>query len=236
MTYSVVVDTFEGPLDLLLQLIERSDLAITTLSLTAITEPFVAQMRAKQDGFSPEELADFLVVAARLIYLKSKAILPELIDDALESEPDLASQLRLYQRIVLAAKTLGDRANGGPFSFGRESRSPYSSTIVFSPPAHLTSEDIENGYRQAIARLESITPLSLGTIERVISIEEKMKELSERVRKNLHTSFHRLLSEAGDRGEMIVSFLALLELIKQRVVRIHQQALFHDIELERVSS
>ena len=108
MPYTVRVEKFEGPLDLLLQLIEGEKLEITEISLVQVTEPFVQHVRERQGAIPPEELADFLVVAAKLIYLKSRALLPELTDQALDEGPDLADQLRMYRAFVEASNRLGE--------------------------------------------------------------------------------------------------------------------------------
>lgn len=234
MIYSVHIEHFEGPLDLLLQLIEGDKLEITDVSLLQVTEPFVNYVRKNQGNIPPEELADFLIVAAKLVYLKSRALLPELTDPSLEEGMDLETQLRMYKAFVEAATRLGEMVLSGQASYGRVKRANRELIVGFVAPVGVTSILLRDLYQRVIQRLEPLVHLPKVAIERVVSIEEKIEELGSRIRKMLKTSFHRFLAESGDRGEMVVSFLALLELIKQRLVKVEQKDLFHDIQLERV--
>ncbi|MBM3204564.1 hypothetical protein FJZ48_01105 [Candidatus Uhrbacteria bacterium] len=232
MSYSVRVHDFEGPLDLLLQLIEGEKMEITNVSLMAVTEPFVKQVEAQKGKVPPEELADFLVIAAKLIYLKSKALLPSFLDPALEEGPDLESQLRLYKAFVEAARQIGEMAMSGSSLYGRSKRMSRMMSQGFVAPTGVSSQVLRDLYQRVIQRLEPLIQLPKAAVERVISIEDKILELGERVKRHMKTSFHRFLAEAKDRGEMIVSFLALLELIKLRSVNVTQEHVFHDIQLE----
>ncbi len=236
MAYAVHVANFQGPLDLLLQLVEQRELEIITLSLVEVTDPFVAHVRANEGKIPPEELADFLLLAARLIYLKSKAILPVLSEEAMDDGPDVESQLRLYRQYAQAARLLGEIAAHGPRSFGRGAHALTLSQSGFFPPKELTGEMLAVSYRHVCARLEPILHLPQAAVLRTISIEEKIDELIKRIRRTAKMSFHLLLRESADRGEMVVSFLALLELIKQRILRVRQKNVFEDIELEHVAS
>jgi segregation and condensation protein A len=236
MVYSVQIPQFEGPLDLLLQLIEAEKMEITSVSLLQVTEPFVAHVREHQGKIPPEELADFLVVAAKLIYLKSKALLPSLEDASLEEGPDLETQLRMYKTFVEAAQRLGEMALAGQRSYSRTRRPVTELVQGFIAPEGITAGRLQETYEAVIKRLTPIVQLPKAAIERAISIEEKIRDLSERVKRSLHTSFHRFLAEAQDRHEMVVSFLALLELIKQRVVKVEQGDLFHEIQLQSYDS
>lgn len=234
MNYSVRVNDFEGPLDLLLQLIEGEKMDITNISLVAVTEPFVKIVREGQKNIPTEELADFLVIAAKLVYLKSKALLPSLYDPEMEEGPDLEAQLRMYKAFVEAAKEIGEMALRGTSLYGRLKRTTRLTEPMFLPPPNVTPALLQELYQRVIHRLEPLLHLPKAAIERIISIEEKIQELGEHVKRHLKTSFHRFLAEAQDRGEMIVGFLALLECIKQRTVKVKQDNLFHDIQLERV--
>lgn len=234
MSYAVHVEAFEGPLDLLLQLVEKNELEITNISLLQVTEPFLKHLEEHRGRIATEELADFLVVAAKLVYLKSKALLPSFLDPTLEEGPDLETQLRMYKAFVDAARKLGEMAKKGQRSFGRTKRPTLDRLVGFVPPPGVTAASMRELFSQILKRLEPILALPQVAIERVVSIEEKIADLSLRVRKAVSTSFHRYLAESKDRGEMVVSFLALLELIKQRIVKIKQEDLFEEIHLEAV--
>ncbi len=231
MPYSVRIEQFEGPLDLLLQLVESEKLEITNVSLLQVTEPFVEHVRENQGKIPPEELADFLVIAAKLVYLKSKAILPTLTDPELEEGPDLETQLRLYKAFAEAASKIAALASAGRSSYARTYRALKPTEPTFTPPEGVTPAMLRDLYRQAVRRLEPLIALPKASVERTITIEEKIEALRARVSKLMHSSFHRFLSESRDKHEMIVSFLALLELIKQRLLHVEQEDHFADIKL-----
>ncbi len=230
MAYAVQLEGFEGPLDLLLQLVEAEKLEITEISLMRVTEPFLRRLEEQRDQIPLEELADFLVIAAKLVYLKSRALLPTLEDPLLEEGPDLATQLRAYKAFVEAANRIGEMTRQGMRAFGRLRRSVVQEEKTeFVPPTGVTSQGLHEMYARVIRRLEPITVLPRAAVARVVTIEEKIAELTERVRQGLQLSFHRLLAESGSRDELVVSFLALLELMKQRIISVRQAELFEDI-------
>jgi segregation and condensation protein A len=231
MAYSVSIEHFEGPLDLLLQLIESEKMEITNISLLQVTEPFVKHVRENHGKIAPEDLADFLVVAAKLVYLKSKALLPHLYDPLLEEGPDLETQLRLYKTFVEASSKIALLEKLGKSSYARTYRAPKQEGPVFTPPQGVTGAMLQELYRQAIRRIEPLIALPKASMERAITIEAKIEQLRLRVGKLIQSSFHRFLSESQDRHEMVVSFLALLELIKQRIVNVEQENHFSDIRL-----
>ncbi len=231
MGYGVKIENFEGPMDLLLQLIESEKLEIANVSLAQVTEPFVAHVRENQGKIAPEELADFLVIAAKLVYLKSKILLPYLSDAELDEGPDLETQLRMYKAFVEAAAKIDALAQAGNTAYGRSRRMTIAREPQFIPPPGVTNETLHELFVRVVRRLEPILQLPKAAIERVVTLEEKISQLIGRVKKLMHVSFHRFLSEAGDRHEMIVSFLALLELVKQRTITYEQQELFQDIRI-----
>lgn len=231
MAYEVKIEHFEGPLDLLLQLIESEKLDITSVSLMQVTEPFVKLVRENHGKIAPEDLADFLVVAAKLVYLKSKAILPGLTDAELEEGPDLETQLRLYKAFAEAAVKIAEMEKQGRTSYARTYR-PLKPEVSFVPPVGVTLDMLRDLYRQAARRLEPLLALPKTSVERAITIEEKIEQLRGRVSKLMQSSFHRFLSESKDKYEMVVSFLALLELVKQRIVSVEQEGHFADIRLK----
>lgn len=235
MAYEVRIEKFEGPLDLLLQLVEKQEMEITNISLVAVTEPFVQHIREHQGKIAPEDLADFLVIAAKLVYLKSKALLPDLSEE-LDEGPDLETQLRMYKAFADAAKKIGAQWNEGREAFARTQRVVKQTEPVFSPPQNVTPSLLKELYEKAVKRLEPILSLPKAAIERAITIEEKIEHLRTRVKSMMQVSFHRFLADSQDRHEMVVGFLALLELIKQRIVRVEQGNLFDDIRLQHVES
>lgn len=233
MAYEVHLDQFQGPLDLLLSLIEKEELEITEISLVRVTEPFVKSVEERRGHIHPEELADFLVVAAKLVYLKSRAILPGFTDEELESAGDLEEQLKTYKRFVLLAEKMGELVRNGQRSFNRPAQTQIT-PIDAIQPTNVTVEGLLALYRSVVRRLEPVVALPKMALERLVTIEEKIEDLKTRIRKVAHVSFHRYLSEASTRHEMIVGFLALLELIKQRHVKVEQARLFEDVRVQSV--
>lgn len=231
MAYEVRIASFEGPLDLLLQLVEAQKLEITEISLVQVTDPFLVHLRAAEGRLSPQELADFLLVAAKLVYLKSKALVPTVEDPELEEGPDLATQLKMYQAFVQAANRLGELAKEAATSWGRARPSLPPVEKAFRPPPGVVPDALCLAYRALLRRVEPLARLPRAAVDRVVSLEEKMAHLARRLREARRVSFHSFLAESESRMEIAVSFLALLELIKQRSLRVEQQDLFSEIHL-----
>jgi segregation and condensation protein A len=231
MPFAVRLTAFEGPLDLLLQLVESAKLPITDVSLVEVTEPFLAHLEEHRATIPAEELADFLVIASKLVYLKSKALLPSLVDPALEEGPDLASQLRAYQAFAAAAKRFAEQIRLGVGCYSRSKAMTPPLDLQTSLPSSCTLESLQTLYLAVIKRLQPILRLPKVAIERVVTIEEKMSSLVQRVRSAMRVSFHRFLAESETRMEAVVSFLALLELLHRHEIRIEQPDLFTDIHI-----
>lgn len=234
MAYSISIEKFEGPLDLLLQLVESEKLEISQISLTQVTGPFLEHVQANRGHIPPEELADFLVVAAKLVYLKSKILLPYLQDAELEEGPDLETQLRMYKAFAEAAVRLGQMEASGLRAYPRARRLQIVAEAEFIPPPGVTGALLKELFSKVIKKLEPIIRLPEAALRRTVTIEEKISQLRKRVTDLLRVSVHKFLSESQDRHELVVSFLALLELVKQRMVTYEQPELFHDIHLTRV--
>ena len=232
MAYSVKIEQFEGPLDLLSKLVESEKLEITQVSLLEVTEPFLTHVREHQGQIPPQDLADFLIVAAKLVYLKSKALMPDLYDEELEEGPDLEEQLRLYRVFAKAAERIDALVKNGRVSFSRSKRRLVKREPLFSPPEGITSDDLRIAFLRVAKRLEPILRLPKVAVARSITIEDKIDQLTQRVRSMMRVSFHKILAESKDRYEMVVSFLALLELVKQRIVQYDQPELFKEITLQ----
>src|SRR3989338_3362491 len=151
MSYTVTMEQFEGPLGLLLSLIERRELDISQVSLASITEEYVAHLE-RVETVAPSELADFLVVASKLLYLKSKALLPELAIEDEESGADLADQLRMYKKFAQAAERLEAMLVDGCEAYA----APRQAVEVpeFAAPPSLTSMDLSSAFASVIQRLK----------------------------------------------------------------------------------
>ena len=232
MNVTFKVEHFEGPLDLLLQLVEKEDLDISTISLAAVAEQFVAHVK-ETPNLPLEDVADFLVVAAKLMYLKSKLLLPSLMDQELEEGPSLEEQLRRYRAFIAASKELNRMWNADAQAFQRVPRPIRRRDVMFAPPDGVTLTLLNGVIQRIVSKIEPLIRLPNAAIERVISIQEKLNHLLRRVREIFKTTFHSFVGTNASRGDVIVSFLALLELTKQRFVSVAQDELFQDIMIEK---
>jgi segregation and condensation protein A len=225
--YQLRLPSFEGPLDVLLSLIERERLDISELSLVAVTDGFLAYIDNLYNP-PPVLLAEFAGIAARLLLLKSRSLLPR--PEVSEPEPDiddLAAQLREYQRIKHVAAALREKEQSGWRAFARPPAvisTPPKVVLVAPPLAHL---------RRALLRtLARARPEpEVAALKRIVSISEMIHRLRERLRVGRRSRFHDLVGTL-DRDETIAGFIALLALWRRGEVAVSQEALFGEIHVE----
>ena len=222
---------FSGPLDLLLSLIDEKKMEISKLSISAVTEPFLNYLDTLEE-IEAEELADFLVIATRLLLMKSRTLLPQLNVDE-ESGIDLDEQLRLYRRFVDASKNLHNMwLDESHTSYGHIEE--IIRTIEVTQPHNFTLEILSQSMVQLLKRLEPVGILPKTYIDKTITIKEKIDKMREMLKKYKHIKFSEVLTDAKSRTEIIVSFLAILELVKQNNVLLKQSNSFGDIELSKI--
>lgn len=227
MTYTVRTEAFEGPLHVLLELIEERSLEIENISLALVTEPYVAYVREHQAEIAPTELADFLAIAARLVYLKARTLLPDApLDPLLEEEGDLVEQLRAYQVVVAASETLRAWTKQGMELW---SGAPRQRLRPLAPLQPLDAEQIATVMERLLRRLDPLRRLPKAAIERLPTLEEALERWTLVLKRAPKHSFHALAQEAQHRAEVVLSFIALLELVRQRKTRVEQSLPFDDI-------
>lgn len=231
-TYTVSIPVYEGPLALLLDLIERAELDITTVSLAQVTDQYLAHVHAMQ-GVSADEISSFLVIAAKLIQIKSEALLPRPPERAAgEEDPgeDLARQLRIYKRFKDIANWLEKREAAHLRTYLRVAPPPKVEGKL--DLSGITLADLLEAAEAILA--EGRGKQSLGTVIAApkITIREKIDLIAKRMRADRAATFHSLLGEKPSRLEIVVTFLALLELVKRYRVRARQEALFSEIQIE----
>jgi len=230
--YQFQLEQFEGPLDLLLNLIEDQKLEITKVSLAKVAEQFIEYVNNSPE-LKPEEMADFLVIASKLLYIKSKALLPGL-DLVEEGEAgDLEKQLKIYKEYREASVKVREMLKKKRFSFSR-AKPIQVFTAKFIPPLDLNLTAMADIFKKALLKLEPIVNLPQAMIKRTISLRDKIRHISDLILQKVTMNFKYLLGGSGDRTEIIVSFLAVLELVKQRTVDVDQTELFADISIKRV--
>ncbi len=234
--YPVRLPIFDGPIELLLHLIERQELDITEVSLMAITDQYLRAIEALQE-IEPEALADFLVVAARLLYIKSRGLLPqpEVEEEEEKQSEALLQQLLDYRRFKAAADELRLRASIG-----------LRTNVRLAPPqmerrldlTDLTIERLAAAAQRALRNVaSSVAPPSVRAYP--ITVAEQMAAILDRIRNQAgiegggdrYLSFTALLSQSRSRLEIVITFLAVLELIKQREIAAEQQETFGEIVL-----
>lgn len=236
MSYTFRLAEFEGPLDLLLRLIERAELDITSIALAQVADEYLAHVRGLADP-DPRAVSEFLVIAARLLLIKSRALLPRPVV-ASGAAPggdtdaeELAQQLRLYQQYKRAAERL--RA-----SFDEERRAFVRQA---PPPAVEVVPELDVSVAQLVAavqrRLQLALPLEAPAqplpVPRRLTVREVAESVRARLERQQWITFDDLLSLAITRQEVIVTLWAVLELLKRGAVRVEQPALFGPISIGR---
>lgn len=218
---------FSGPLDLLLQLIEQEELDISQVSLAGVTDQYIASLQAMKE-LPVDELADFLVIAAKLLLIKSRLLVPgaEVEDDA---GVELERQLKMYQAFVEAAKNVTQMFNRHRVLYPREGYSTIEP--IFNPPEHLKVDHLRDIFADVLKELEPITRLPQTVIIRTINIRQKIEQITRRLLAEKTMSFHKLLQTSNNKTEVIITFLAVLEMVKLRTATVIQETLYADVNI-----
>lgn len=228
----IKLQQFEGPLDLLLTLIEQQELDITQISLAQVTEQFLAFVK-QLEQVNATELADYLTIAAKLLVIKSKAILPSLEVETVEEEGEenLTEKLLRYKQFKEAAKYFKNLDSRGLQSFTRTS--VFSERIHFFPDPNVTPEVLRSSVSKVAAALKELDNLPKAKVREAISIQEKIATLQLQLAGQIETKMSDLIANAKNKEEVIITFLALLELIKQRMFTVDQDTLFTDFTIKK---
>lgn len=226
-------EKFEGPLALLLKMIEKEELDITEVNLAKIADEYVTYIRASK--IDPEHMADFLVVAAKLLLIKSRALLPYLSIEPDQEIEEFEEQLRMYKEFLDATRKIEQQIKKQQFMYAREfnRKSIFSGEPEFVPPKKLTARDLAVAFREIIARVRPQLDLEERSLEDEINIEEKIAYIKELLSQKVNLIFSQFVNTAQDRTELVVSFLAILELMKQHDIVISQVELFGEIEINK---
>src|SRR5213594_3812452 len=232
--YKVKLEVFEGPLDLLLYLIKRDEIDIYDISIERITRQYLEYLQAFKE-LKIDVAGEFVVMAANLIYLKSRSLLPldqqPPEEDAEEDDPrwDLIRQLIEYKKFKEAAAQLHDRALEQERIFTRDG----SASSLLQGPLRLEEVGIFqliNAFQTVIKRVEARQDVQEIFGER-FSVSEKIDTILQRVAVGVPIRFSDLFGAAVSRVEVVVTFLALLELIRLKQVRAVQKNIFEEIEI-----
>jgi segregation and condensation protein A len=242
--YKVKTQVFEGPLDVLLSLIEKRKLFINDISLAKVADDYINYVKTLSE-FPVDTTAHFILIASTLLLIKSKSLLPTL-PLSLEEEAsidDLEHRLKLYKRFKELSQYVSKK-------FGKEiifPRLPNKNIpVVFSPDEEITIQNVTNTVQSLIQSFPKKEVIQKGVIKKMISLEEMIFRLTEKVQSNIKMSFGDFAKTQGktshtgakhtvtkeEKVHIIVSFLAMLELVKQGIINANQNNISEDIEIE----
>ncbi len=231
--FSIHLPVYEGPLDVLLRLIEERRLEITEVSLAMVADQFIAYM-AGMPRRDPRAIAHFLSVAARLILIKSRALLPQVVvaPEAQEETDDLVNQLRAYQLYKHAARMLKAREQRQLRAYPVQPppiRRPQPKKL---PLDNVTLEALASAMQRVVNRWLP-PPVADEVIARLpFTVNDCMERIQSAVSARRRVTFTDVLEGVHTRVEIVVTLLALLELLKRYVVRCYQETLFGEIIIE----
>lgn len=241
--FKIKTEKFEGPLDLLLELIEKRKLHISEVSLAQIADDYLSYISSYQP-FPIESSSQFLVVSATLLLIKSKALLPylELTKEEEEDVEKLEVRLKIYKEIKRIGEEIKEK-------YGKEviyPIAPMPKQICFSPGKTLSKEVIKEHVLSVIKNLPQKNLSPETKVRQVVSLEEMIERLKKRIERALQMTFHEFVgkdkadsnSSSGEderarRVEVVIGFLAMLELVKQGVIQADQDNRFGNINLHQ---
>ncbi len=261
MTYELKLAQYTGPLEKLLELIEAREMEITEISLAAVTDDFLRYLEElrKKEGDKPGDhadmrvLADFIVIASRLIFIKSKSLLPDFnLTGEEESEiKDLEERLKLYREFRPALKNIAELWHLHNSALAR----PYFMNLAnwmiprpdlsrhedrpdlrfFYPGSNLTAGALEGGLHRLLDVFESYIKESEIIHDKIVSLDEKISQIIERF-KNIESASFRDVANGASRADTIIAFLAILHLAREQILMVEQEGPGSDIMITRNNS
>ena len=229
--YQLRLPTYEGPLDVLLRLVERSQLAVEDVSLVKVTDQFLAFIATLRDA-PPEVVADFTAVGARLTVLKSRSLLPRPVMTDEELIPgDITEQLREYKRIRDAAARLGEVSAAGLHAYTPTTRGAILRPVAASAPAvgRHEPDQLVRSLRRRLGMMPK--PDRFISQRRIVSLRDMVVRLSELVSGERIVGFRGVLAQYQTRTEVATAFLAVLILVRRQTLVAAQDGTFTDIAL-----
>ncbi|MDD2920948.1 MAG: segregation/condensation protein A [Anaerolineales bacterium] len=231
--YKVQTPVYEGPLDLLLSLIERAELNITAISLAAVTDQYLSYLHGLEE-MKPDEISSFLVIAAKLVQIKSEALLPRPVErEPGEEDPgvELVELLILYKRYKEIAVWMMERQENNLRTHLRVAPPPKVEAKL--DLSNLTLEGLLAAAESAFSKGKKKEALGTVIAAPRVTIREKIEYITKTMKSIQRMSFSGLITDKSTRIEIVVTFLALLELVKRYRLSARQDQLFGDIEFER---
>lgn len=242
MSVHYKLDSFEGPLDLLLHLIDRAEIDIQDISISEITTQYMDYLNAMKE-LELEITSEFLVMAATLLSIKSQQLLPkppvfenefeEWIDEGPDLRDELIQKLIEYRKFKQIAEELKEKEFQRSLVFSREPEdlTPYLQEKVVNPLEGIGLDDLVAALQKALSRAKRRD--IIATVQRdEISVKDRIRDIVEVLRQYETVRFSKLIQENMDKQEIVVTFLSILELMKMKHIRCYQHGLFDDIVIQ----
>lgn len=229
--FQLKMANFEGPLDLLLSLIEKKKMHISEIALAQVTDDYIAFIR-QHEQISVEDMANFILIASTLMLIKSSSLISTLAvtEEEKDSMADLERRLRLYQLFKEAAGKL-KILFGQHIIFSRENTRNFEP--IFTPTTEITTTNLRAAMNNIVSSWPKKEPLPQLTMKKVMSLEEAITNLTTRIEKAFKMRFSDFVKEGKkEKVNIIVSFLGMLELVKEGIIDVKQDLLFAEIEME----
>jgi segregation and condensation protein A len=240
--YQIKQGTFEGPLELLLSLIEDKKLFVNEVSLSEVTNDYISYIKSLNDVYSDKHISDvsyFILIAATLILIKSKSLLPNLslTDDETGKIEDLEARLRLYKVIKNASIEIGNNF-GTKIIFYPNER--IWSEPLFSPDPLITVGRMIESIGDVLSHIpKKAEKLPEIEVKKIVNIDEIINSLTDRIQNAMNLSFKEFTQGSGAKNQeeakihVIISFLAMLELVREGIIDVIQNSNFGDIEINK---
>jgi len=236
------LESFEGPLDLLLHLIDKAEIDIHEISISEITDQYMMYLGAMQE-LELDVTSEFLVMAATLLAMKSKQLLPKppviedfedaWTDDGLDPRDELIQKLVEYRKFKMIAEQLREKEHERSLVYTKEPEdlTPYMPKVQENPVKGLHVSDLILAFQKALRRAARRNVIS--TVKRdEISVKDRIRDIAELLKDHSMVRFSRLIRREMDRHEIVVTFLAILELMKMKQISCFQNRLFDDIVIQ----
>jgi segregation and condensation protein A len=233
--FEVKTETFSGPLDLLLNLIEKRKLLINEVSLSKITDDYISYVNEIEE-ISIADKSNFILIASTLLLIKSKSLLPtlELTREEEQSIEELERRLEIYKRMKSVEPKVSELYFKNPTYFKRDVKIEEAS---FRPTKKTSKNYVLESIRNIIKNLPKIESVPKAVLKKVISLEDMIDKLTERVRQGINTSFKEFTSFGkAEKTDVIVGFLAMLQLVKDGIIEAEQEGGYSDIKIQSKDS
>jgi segregation and condensation protein A len=231
LNFEVETEVFSGPLELLLNLIEKRKLLINEISLAQITDDYIGYVN-QAENISIAEKSNFILIASTLLLIKSKSLLPtlQLTEEEEQSIEDLERRLKIYKRMKKVEPKIQELFFKTPGYFKKDIK---IEEISFRPTTKTSIENFLVSIKNIIKLLPKVDKVSKATIKKVVSLEEMIDKLVDRVKKGINTTFKEFSGVGkAEKTNVIVGFLAMLQLVKDGIIEVEQERGYDDIKIQ----